>query len=175
MLKLDLTDLKIQSENATETPETAIKFVLNCLYLYQTGGKKRKGEDKALGYLGFVLSKSDLKEDKKSPSGFKIMPSTMSLIKGLKDPHRANAILSSMGATWVNNYQDIDVDDYELKVQRVEDLGNDRVKVFIIAGGRDNPFPLTLAKNNQGQWKIVGGFSTLCMDVRKPKSAVGDF
>jgi hypothetical protein len=138
------------------------------------GGKKGKGEDKALGYIGFVLSKDNLKEDKKSPSGLKPFASSLNLIKGLRQPQRYYAILSSMGASWENNYQDVDPTNYELPIVEVKEQG-DKVKIILKAGGRDNPFPITLAQNNRGQWKIVGGFSTLCMDVRQPKAAVGDF
>jgi len=171
-------DLKILSRDidiANDTPEHAIKYLLNCLYVYQKGGKKERGEDKALGYLGFVLSKNNLKEDKNAASGYKPLQSTLSLIKGLSEAHRANAILSSMGGSWEANYENVDPDNYEVSIERVEEQGEGRVKIFINAGGRDNPFPLTLAKNNQGQWKVVGGFSSLCMDVRPPKSALGDF
>ena len=171
---MDLKDLEKDAATANDSPQNALKYLLNCLYVYQRGGKKGKGEDKALGYIGFVISKDNLKEDKKSPSGLKPFATSLNLIKGLREPQRLNSILSSMGASWENNYEDIDLDNYELPIVEIKEVG-DQVKIILKAGGRDNPFPITLAQNNQGQWKIVGGFSTLCMDVRRPKAAVGDF
>jgi hypothetical protein len=171
---MDHKDLERDSATANDSPQNALKFLLNCLYVYQRGGKKGRGEDKALGYIGFVLSKDNLKEDRKSPSGLKPFASSLSLIKGLRQPQRLNAIISSMGATWENNYEDVDPSNYELPIVNEQEVG-DRLRITLKAGGRDNPFPITLAQNNRGQWKIVGGFSSLCMDVRRPKAAVGDF
>ena len=173
---MDLIDLKNQSETATETPENAVKFLLNCMYVYQKGGKKGKGEDKALGYMGFVLSKDGLKENKKAESKFLPFATTLQLIKGLKEPQRANTVLASMGGTWEQDYKDVDPDNYELNITNKQDLGDDRVKIFIKSGGRDNPFPITLAKNASGQWKILSAyFSSIVMDVRKGKTTAGDF
>lgn len=136
---------------------------------------REKEAEKALGYIGFVLSKDNLKEVESAPSGYIPIGSTQRLIKGLKEPQRANSILSSMGATWQNDYEDIDPDNYELPISKEEDYGEDQIRIFIKAGGRDNPFPIVIAKNNQDQWKITEGFSTICMDVRPPKSKTKDF
>ena len=173
---MDLIDLKNQSETANDTPENAVKFLLNCMYVYQKGGKKGKGEDKALGYMGFVLSKDGLKENKKAESGYLPFATTLQLIKGLREPQRGNTILASMGGTWENNYEDVDPDNYELNITNTQEIAEDQVKIFIKSGGRDNPFPMTLAKNNQGQWKVMSAyFSSIVMDVRPGKATAGDF
>ncbi|MHA1380439.1 MAG: DUF6935 domain-containing protein [Candidatus Helarchaeota archaeon] len=165
---MNIKDLEKNASKATETPQSAVKYVLDCLYVYQ------KVDEKALGYFGYVLSKNVMQEDSSAPSGLKPGPTTLNRIKGTKEPQRANGVLACMGATWEKDYKDIDVDNYEPNIIKVEENGN-KAKVILKSGGHDNPIPIGLAKNNKGQWKIVNGFSTLTRDCRKPKSAVGDF
>ncbi|MHA1298677.1 MAG: DUF6935 domain-containing protein [Candidatus Helarchaeota archaeon] len=165
---MDLKDLEKNAKNATDSPTNAVKYILDVLYVYQ------KVDEKAVGYVGYVLSKNVMQEDPSAPSGLKPGSTTMNRIKGLKEPQRSNSILSSMGATWEKDYKDIDVDNYKLPVVKVDESGNNAT-VIINPGGRDNNIPIKLSKNNKGQWKITGGFSTLTMDCRKPKSVVGDF
>ncbi|MFX1450721.1 MAG: DUF6935 domain-containing protein [Promethearchaeota archaeon] len=165
---MNIKDLEKNAAKATESPESAIKYVLDCLYVYQ------KVDEKALGYFGYVLSKNMMQEDASAPSGLKPRVTTMARIKGTKEPQRAYGVLAVMGASWEKDYKDIDVDNYKPKILKVDKDG-DKVKVVLKSGGHDNPINIKLAKNNKGQWKITDGFTTLTRDSRKPKSATGDF
>lgn len=165
---MDINDLEKNAKNATKDPKTAIKYFIDCLYVYQ------QGDDDALGYLGYVLSKKESVEDESAPSGF--IPSThaMTLIKMVREPKNVNVLLGAMGATWENDYQDVDPDNYQPKYKSQQDLGDDTLKLFIKSGGQDLPFPIRVAKNKQGQWKIME-FSSIVTGVRPPKSSERDF
>ncbi|NVM03168.1 MAG: hypothetical protein HWN67_12570 [Candidatus Helarchaeota archaeon] len=165
---MDIKDLEKNAAKATESPESAIKYVLDCLYVYQ------KVDDKAMGYFGYVLSKDMMREDASAPSGLKPGLTTLNRIKGTKEHQRAYGVLACMGASWEKDYKDIDVDNYKPNILKV-DKDDDKAKVVLKSGGHDNPISIKLAKNNKGQWKIISGFTTLTRDSRKPKSAVGDF
>ncbi|MHA1684219.1 MAG: DUF6935 domain-containing protein [Promethearchaeota archaeon] len=162
---MDIESLKKDAEKATETPESAVKYLIDCLYVYQMGN------DDALGYLGYVINKKELDEDMTAPSGYKIRRTASGLIAEIR--RKKNCIVSSMGATWENDYEDIDVDNYTLPIQNIDELGGYK-RVFLKAGGRDIPFPIKLKQNSKGEWKIFS-YSSLLMDVRKPKSEVDDF
>ena len=165
---MDINDLKKNKDKANESQKAAIKFLIDCLYVYQ------QGNDDALGYMGCVLAKSFSQEDSSAPCGWKPNKRYTGLIKRVREAKNVNCVLSTMGATWEKDYKDINVDDYEPKWTK-ETMDGEQTRIFINAGGRDIDFPVNVQQNNKGQWKIMGGLSTMCMDVRKPKSAVGDF
>ncbi|TXT66695.1 MAG: hypothetical protein BAJALOKI1v1_270027 [Promethearchaeota archaeon] len=165
---MDITTLKTNAMEANKSEKGAIKYLVDCLYVYQ------QGNDDALGYMGYVLSKSFCNEDSSSPSGFVPNPRYTNLIKGLRETQRRNSILSTMGGTWQNDYKDVDPDNYEIKFTK-EMMDGKETRFFIKAGGRDREFPINVRKNNKGEWKIMGGLSTLCMDVRKTKTETEDF
>ena len=165
---MDIKDLEKNAAKATDSPENALKYVIDCLYVYQ------KVNEKALGYFGYVLSKNMMQEDSSAPSGLKPGPTTLGRIKGTKEPQRKYGVLAVMGASWEEDYKDINVDNYKLKILKVDTKG-DKCKITLKSGGHDNPIPIKLAKNNKGQWKITDGFTTLTRDSRKPKSEVGNF
>ncbi len=163
---MDVSTLKKNVSSANKTAKNAIKYLVDCLYVYQ------QGDDSALGYMGYVLSKSFCTKDNSSPSGFKTSRRYESLIKALHD--KKNTVLSTMGGTWQKDYKDVDPDKYNIKFTK-EQKKSGGLKIFIDAGGRDIDFPVTVKKNNKGQWKVTDGFSSMLMDVRKPQSEVGDF
>ncbi len=165
---MNIKDLEKDAKTATDTPKGAIKFLVNCLYVYQ------QGNDKALGYMGYVLAKSFCEEDNSSPSGYKPNKRYTGLIKSLKEHRKRNSVLSTMGGTWEQDYKDIDPDNYELPFTK-ETMDGEETRFFINAGGRDLDFPVNVRQNNKGQWKIMGGLSTMCMDVRPTKTEKGDF
>ena len=165
---MDTSTLKKLVDTANDSPEKAIKFLLDCLYVYQ------QGDDDGLGYLGFVMSKKLLSEDGNAPSGYKLGPSDMSLVKRLKEKKNEHVIIASMGANWEEDYENINVDDYSLPVEKKDTSGKD-TRVFIKSGGRDIAYPIKLRQNSKGQWKITGGFSSVVMGVRKTKSEEEDF
>ncbi|MBD3186484.1 hypothetical protein GF325_06630 [Candidatus Bathyarchaeota archaeon] len=163
---MDVKTLDKIAPDANESPESAIKFLLDCLYVYQ------QGDEDALGYIGYVLSKSFCEEDRTAASGYKLMKRYKSLVSRILDD--PNCIIAAMGASWEEDYKDVDPDDYELTITK-QDKSKKEVKTFIKSGGRDLPFPITCRMNSSGQWKVTSGFSTILMDVRKPKSEVEDF
>lgn len=165
---MDIKDLEKNAKMASNDPVSAIKFFINCLYVYQ------QGNDKALGYVGYVLSKDNLVADKTSPSGFKPSPYTLNFIKMVQEPKNVNVIIAAMGANYENDYTDVDPDNYELNITSEIDETKDDLSVFIKSGGHDLPFPINVSKNNKGQWKITE-FSSLVLGVRKPKSSERDF
>lgn len=165
---MDIKTLEKNAAGATSSTTAAVKYLIDCLYVYQ------KGDDKALGFLGYVLSKNDLQENKQAPSGFVPSNSSLSLIKRIRAPTNQHGIVSLMGGTWEKDYKDAKPDAYELPITKEDVYGQDN-RVFLKSGGRDNPYPIGLRQNASGQWKITNGLSTMVMDVRKPKSAVDDF
>ncbi|NMC08497.1 MAG: hypothetical protein GYA24_25030 [Candidatus Lokiarchaeota archaeon] len=164
---MNIKALEKGSSAATSSPKAAVKFLLDTLYVYQ------QGDDGALGYLGFVLSKNDLVADENAPSKFMPSVSTLQSVKRLKDPRYANSILALMGGTWQKDYKDAKPDAYTLPVTKEDDPGNGH-RVFLKSGGRDNPFPVTLKQSGSGAWKVTEGLGTICMDVRKTKTAAED-
>lgn len=167
---MDINTLKENASKANESPKNAIKFLIDCLYVYQ------QGDDKALGYMGYVLAKSYCQEDSSSPSGWAPNKRYTSMIKRVREAKNKYCVLSTMGARYEKDYKDFDVDNYEPKwVDSKQSMDGKQTRIFIDAGGRDIDFPVNVQQNNKGQWKIMGGLSSMCMDVRKPKSAEGDF
>ena len=165
---MDKNDLEKNADKANESKQSVIKYLVDCLYVYQ------QGDDDALGYFGYVLSKSFCNEDSSSPSGFTPTKRYESMIKRVREAKNTNCVLSTMGGSWEEDYKDVDPDDYDINFGKETKSGKN-TKKFIKAGGRDNPFPVDIRENNKGQWKIMGGLSTMCMDVRRPKSEEGDF
>ncbi|MHA1682717.1 MAG: DUF6935 domain-containing protein [Promethearchaeota archaeon] len=164
---MDVKTLEDLVSSANDSPENAIKFILDCLYVYQEGG-----DDKALGYMGYVLSKSYCEENMIAPCGYVLRGRYKQLVKDIN--HKPNCIVAMMGASWEDDYKGIDPDNYDLKITK-KDGSEKQAKVFIKSGGRDNPVPITCKVNKDGKWKITDGFPTILMDVRKPKSDVDDF
>ena len=165
---MKISDLEKDAAKATDSPEKAVKYALDCLYVYQNV------DEKAVGYFGYVLSKDMMEEDSSMPSGLKPRVTTMARIKGTKEPQRKYGVLAHMGASWEKDYKDLDVDNYKPNIIKV-DKKDDKATITLKSGGHDHPVNVKLAKNNKGQWKIISGFSTLTRDSRKPKSVVGDF
>ena len=53
-------------------------------------------------------------------------------------------------------------------------IGEDRAKVFLWSSGRDLSVPVTLRRNNEGNWKLFS-WSSLIMGVKRAKIKDGDF
>lgn len=165
---MDINDLKKNAAKANDTAKGVIKYLVDCLYVYQ------QGDDDALGYFGYILAKNFCKEDSSSPSGYKPSPRYTSMIKRVRAAKNTNVVLSTMGGTWEKDYKGVDPDNYNLNFGK-ETMAGKETRIFINSGGHDLPFPINVRQNNKGQWKIMSGLSTMCMGVRKTKTEEGDF
>ena len=56
----------------------------------------------------------------------------------------------------------------DIKPDPVGNAGPDRVKLFVVCSGADSPRPMTLARNDQGRWKVAEA-SSLFVGIRPPK------
>ena len=117
-----------------------------------------------------VVSKRDCFEDGSSPSGFKLGTSAEYYIGQFKG--NKNIARSYVGGTNTNNYK---INNKELTMTVVSKKDQAKsVKIFIQSGGKDMPTPVTLAKNNDGQWKLTN-YSSICTGVKKTVQEEGDF
>ena len=105
---MDINDLKKNAAKANDTAKGVIKYLVDCLYVYQ------QGDDDALGYFGYILAKSFCKEDSSSPSGYKPSPRYTSMIKRVRAAKNTNVVLSTMGGTWEKDYKGVYPDNYNL-------------------------------------------------------------
>ena len=162
----DFEKFKTAWEEAAGSPEnTILYYIIAALNLERD---PKIGE----AMMTVVVSKKDLKEDGKSPSGYKLNPMGSGYYIGqfLKDKNIAR---SYVGGTPENEYQ-IDEKNLVMTVVKEQDKGNQGLKIFIQSGGKDNPTPVTLKKNRHGQWKMIE-FSSICTGVKRPASEVDDF
>ncbi len=63
---------------------------------------------------------------------------------------------------------------YSARAQGVDYPAPGKAKLFVACGGADTPRPITLARNNAGQWKVTE-WSSLTVGVKRPAAAAGDF
>ncbi|MHA1211423.1 MAG: DUF6935 domain-containing protein, partial [Candidatus Heimdallarchaeota archaeon] len=129
-------------------------------------------DDKVLGdaMATIPLAKTHNEKVEFTPSGLKLGPSNRKLFQYMRnDPNIAKSYL---GADYTNDYA-FNAKKLEMKVlATVIDSG--QASVIIQSGGKDNPTPIKLAENKNGQWKVIE-FSSLATGVRKPSSVAGDF
>lgn len=118
-----------------------------------------------------VVSKNDSVEDSKSPSGRKLRHTGAAYYIG-QFQRNADIAKSFVGGTQENDYK-IDKNELVMTVVKEQDKGKEK-KIFIQSGGKDNPTPVTLAKNRSGQWKLIE-YSSICTGVKPRLSTVDDF
>ncbi len=162
----DYEKFKSEWEKDSGTPEeTIMYYIIAALNLEK---------DRKLGeaMMTVVVSKKDLVEDSKSPSGYKLRRTGSGYYIGqfLKDKNIAR---SYVGGTPENDYE-ISKNNLVMSVVKVIDRNEKTKKIFIQSGGKDNPTPVTLKMNRHGQWKLVE-YSSICTGVKPPASQVDDF
>ncbi len=117
-----------------------------------------------------VVSKRDCVEDGNSPSGLKLGTGASYYVGQFLG--NKNIARSYVGGTNVNNYK---INNKELTMTVVKKQDQARgVKIFIQSGGKDLDTPVTLSKNNDGQWKLTN-YSSICTGVKKTAKEEGDF
>ncbi|MBD3405702.1 MAG: hypothetical protein GF411_06170 [Candidatus Lokiarchaeota archaeon] len=131
-----------------------------------------KDPDLANAMMTVVVSKNDSVEDSKSPSGRKLRRTGAAYYIG-QFQRNTDIAKSFVGGTQENDYQ-IDEDKLVMTVVKEQDKRNKEKKIFIQSGGKDNPTPVTLARNKSGQWKLIE-YSSICTGVKPRLDTVGDF
>ncbi|MHA1929823.1 MAG: DUF6935 domain-containing protein [Candidatus Thorarchaeota archaeon] len=131
-----------------------------------------KDEKLANAMMTVVVSKKDSLEDGRSPSGYYLRRTGSAYYIGqfAKTEHIAN---SFVGGTPENGYR-IDKNKLVMTVVKDTDKGKGKKKIFIQSGGKDNPTPISLARNSSGQWKLIE-YSSICTGVKRTKAEEGDF
>ncbi|NWF97196.1 MAG: hypothetical protein HXY34_13750 [Candidatus Thorarchaeota archaeon] len=161
----DFPKFKAAWEKDAGKPENTI------LYYIMAALKVEDDPELADAMMTVVVTKDDTLESSNSPSGYKLRPNARYYIGQFKkNPHIAR---SYVGGTPDNDYA-YSKSSLKLVVTRVEDRGNDTLKIFIDSGGKDLDTPVTVAKNKSGQWKLIE-YSSICTGVRPPKSRERDF
>jgi hypothetical protein len=132
----------------------------------------QRDEDLANAMMTVVVSKNDSLEDGRSASGRYLRRQGTYYYIGQfsKTDHIAK---SYVGGTPENGYK-IDEGKLVMTVVRVQDKGDKEKKIFIQSGGKDNPTPVSVARNNAGQWKLIE-YSSICTGVKRTPEEAGDF
>ncbi len=146
-----------------KTPEGSAKMLVGALMIVE------KDKKLASEMLTLLLSKNDLVEDKKSPTGFKIASPIKRLVDNLG--YKPNVARSYGGGTPKNGYQ-CDIEKIKLNILKEKCvIEEDNAKLMIQSAGKDSPTPLKLAINNEGLWKISGSgnLSSMTTGVKKPE------
>jgi len=61
-----------------------------------------------------------------------------------------------------------------MTVVKEQDRSDKEKKIFIQSGGKDNPTPVSLARNSSRQWKMIE-YSSVCTGVKMTVKEEGDF
>lgn len=150
-------------KDAKEPENTILYYLIAALNL-------EKNQKTAEAMMSVVITKDDLREDGSSPSGYKLGNRAGYFVEQFLESK--NNARSYVGGTNENDYS-IDWEKLTLTIIKKQDyMGG--VKIFVHSGGRDNPVPCQLKKNNKGQWKLTE-YSSFCMGVKPTKSSEGDF
>ncbi|MHA1681478.1 MAG: DUF6935 domain-containing protein [Promethearchaeota archaeon] len=153
-----MTDWKELFEELSKNPLGTIEFIIRATILAETDEKL------AEQVLAFAFPKNENVEDMSSVSGYKISRNGNGyyLNQLLKNP---NIIRSYGGANHENGYSDFDINNIKITVVK-QDISEKEAKIVIKSGGKDNPTPVKLKKNKDGQWKMFGGYSSMATGVR---------
>lgn len=157
----DFSKFKTAWERDSGSPENSVLYYMMAALMVE--------QDPALAeaMMTVVVSKDHVTEDGKSPSGFKLRSSAAYYVGQFrKNPHIAR---SYVGGNPDNNYQ-YSKNELRLTVVRVVEQGDNTLKLFISSSGKDMPTPVTVARNNKNQWKLIE-YSSLCTGVRPPKGS----
>jgi hypothetical protein len=154
-LPTSLEDFQAQIAAKASDPKAAVGLWFDAVYVYIGGNKD----------LGSQLI-TEMCKDKawKTSTGY--------FINALDNkPHIFRSY--AKGAMADNKYQ-MDPENYELTFSGelnmkpfVDKDEGEYCKLFIKSGGADSPRPITLQRNNAGQYKFYE-FSSICVDVRPP-------
>ena len=120
--------------------------------------------------MTILVHKDHCLDDKKSPSGLKLGRSAKYFIGQFKKNPRIAA--SYVGGTPDNGYK-YKKSELVMTVVKKQDYQKG-YKIFIQSAGKDNPTPLQVRENRDGQWKLIE-YSSVCTGVKKATSEVGDF
>ncbi|TFF84821.1 hypothetical protein EU523_01150 [Candidatus Heimdallarchaeota archaeon] len=159
---------KSWEKNASDPIQSVYHFLIGAYNYLQD---KQLGEE----MLTLVLSTKHNKKDKSSASGFRLGPSNKRLIGELMKDE--NIIKSYLGGTYEKDYEDFNEKKPVMQYlyTREDEAQKDKyLSIFIQSGGKDLPTPVSLGKNNEGQWKVVE-FSSVSTGCRKPMSEEGNF
>jgi len=129
-----------------------------------------KDPDLADAMMTVIVSKKDCLENGGSPSGLKLGRSAKYFIGQFKK--NRSIARSYVGGTPENGYK-FNKSSLTMTVVKKQDHGKG-LKVFIQSGGKDNPTPLKLRKNNAGKWKLTE-YSSVCTGVKKTPQEESDF
>ncbi|MGV8120135.1 MAG: hypothetical protein AB2L14_10290 [Candidatus Xenobiia bacterium LiM19] len=162
---MSLADFRSLWDREGKTPEGAIK----CLLIAVLETVKEENPD-GLKMWGIPLPKDTL-----SPNG-QPSPGHVNFIitqfgRQIQGTGFRGAIAASyLGGSPQNGYKYSYSNTVSVDSRNAQ--GGDEVKIFIRSGGKDNPSPVTLKRNNSGYWKIFN-YSSLYTGVRP--AGGGDF
>ncbi|GEM_PF-1105527 len=163
---LSLSDFQRLWEREGKTPEGAVK----CLLIAVLETVKERNPD-GLKMWGIPLPKDTLSSNGEPSPGHVnfIITQFGRQVQGTN--FRGAIAASYLGGSPQNGYSysyttTVAVDSHN--TQRA----SDEVKLFIRSGGKDNPSPVMLKRNNEGYWKVFN-YSSLYTGVRPASS--GDF
>ncbi len=157
-LATSLAEFQAQITAKASDPKAAVKLWFDAVYVY-TGGNKELGEQ-------LITEMCKDKEWKRSTSYF---------INALDNQPHIFASYAK-GTSPANRYQ-MDPSNYELVFEGsvnqkpfADKAEGEYVKLFVRSSGADNARPITLQRNNSGQYKFYE-FSSICVGVRPPQQA----
>ncbi|MHC9542657.1 MAG: hypothetical protein AB9903_24370 [Vulcanimicrobiota bacterium] len=162
---MSLADFQSLWDREGKTPEGAIK----CLLIAVLETVKEENPD-GLKMWGIPLPKDTL-----SPNG-QPSPGHVNFIitqfgRQIQGTDFRGAIAASyLGGSPQNGYKYSYSNSVSVDSRNAQ--GGDEVKIFIRSGGKDNPSPVTLKRNNSGYWKIFN-YSSLYTGIRP--AGGGDF
>jgi len=117
-----------------------------------------------------VLSKKHNQKDASTPTGLKLGKTNRYLFKHMAED--INIVKSYLGANYKADYK---FNEKKLTMSLLTFNSDGKYgKLFIQSGGKDNPTPIQVGKNKNGQWKIIE-FSSIATGCRKPASEEDDF
>ncbi|MFW9923548.1 MAG: DUF6935 domain-containing protein [Candidatus Thorarchaeota archaeon] len=160
----DFDKFKQSWEKKATEPEESVFHFLMAAYNYCKDPKI--GEP----MVTLILSKKHNQEDPSSPSGLRLGPTNKGLMNHMRED--INIAKSYLGGNYKDDYK-FDEKKLAMDLLVVKDEGK-YANVIIQSGGKDNPTPVTLAKNKDNQWKITE-FSSIATGCRKPSSKEDDF
>ena len=117
-----------------------------------------------------LLSKKHNQADKFSPSGFTLGKTNKYLMEHMRE--NINIAKSYLGGNYKQDYK---FDEKKLSMAVVTAETDEKYGAVVIqSGGKDYPTPIKIAKNKEGQWKIIE-FSSLATGCRVSASEEDDF
>jgi len=154
-LPTSLDEFKAQIAEKASDPKASVKLWFDAVYVY-TGGNHELGEQ--------LITEMCKDKDWKA---------TMNYFVSALDNQPYIFASYANGATPENKYQ-MDPNNYELTFSGSLNMKpfadkeeGEYCKLFVKSNGADSPRPITLQRNNSGQYKFYE-FSSICVGVRPP-------